>query len=221
MKEDSDKLHSIIIAIAGSRLPAQIVETVGAQVRYTDKIENRTLDVKKYVELLTEHINNMKIARISINQKGNRDTYREDLDNVYTNRMARGDPGTWRNSIVGQRGNAFAPNRFNNGRSQQEVTCFYCSGPHRLFSRRAAKNDDFRNVLSKIKEAGACTLCMSPSHQAIHRTRKGEQLCEYCKANNIAGHNTHHVVVCPKKPKRENVNIWSEIKTSLPNEFYD
>ena len=62
---------------------------------------------------------------------------------------------------------------------------------------------------------------MSPSHHASNCNRKGEQSCEYCRSKNIAGHNTHHVVVCPKKPKREQVNIGGEVETSLPEEFYD
>ena len=87
--------------------------------------------------------------------------------------------------------------------------------------KKFSKNDDYRNVLHKIQAAGACTLCMSPSHHASSCNRRGEQSCEYCKTKNIPGHNTHHVVVCPKKPKREQVNIGGEIETSLPDEFYD
>ena len=230
LKEDSDKLHSIIIAIAGSRLPTQIVETVGAQVRQTEKIEKRTLDVKKYVELLTEHINNMKIARSSINQKGRGDVYKDDVEqaNGYPPRMGtrnevygRNDSSTWKFQPSGQRGHSFGSSRFNNGRASNDIICFYCSGPHRLFNCNTAKNDDYRSVLRKIQEAGACTLCMSPSHHATNCNRKGEQSCEYCRSKNIAGHNTHHVVVCPKKPKREQVNIGGEVETSLPEEFYD
>ena len=62
---------------------------------------------------------------------------------------------------------------------------------------------------------------MSPSHHASSCNRRGEQSCEYCKTKNIPGHNTHHVVVCPKKPKREQVNIGGEVEISLPDEFYD
>ena len=42
LKEDSDKLYSIIIAIAGNRLPMSMIETVGAQVRQAEKHQNRT-----------------------------------------------------------------------------------------------------------------------------------------------------------------------------------
>ena len=80
----------------------------------------------------------------------------------------------------------------------------------------SAKNDDYRNVLHKIQEAGACTLCMSPSHHASSCNRKGEQSCEYCKTKNIGGHSTHHAVVCPKKPKREQVKIGVKLRHPFP-----
>lgn len=62
---------------------------------------------------------------------------------------------------------------------------------------------------------------MSPSHQAIACARKRKEHCEYCKAKHLPGHNTHHVVVHPKKPKKENVNIGREVENDLPDEFFD
>ena len=229
LKEDSDKLHSIIIAIAGNRLPTTMVETVGAQARQTEKQQNRTLDVKAYVQMLQEYVNNSKIARSSIHSKSFNETHR-DAEYLIPRQprmgtrnegYGRSDPMAWRFQSNGQRGNSFGTSRYNNGRSAPDIICFYCSGQHRLFNCPSAKNDDYRNVLHKIQEAGACTLCMSPSHHASSCNRKGEQSCEYCKTKNIPGHNTHHVVVCPKKPKREQVNIGGEVEVSLPDEFYD
>ena len=69
LKEDSDKLHSINIAIAGNRLPTFMIETVGAQARQTEKHQKRTLDVKAYVQILQDHINGSKIARSNIHLK--------------------------------------------------------------------------------------------------------------------------------------------------------
>ena len=229
LKEDSDKLHSIIIAIAGNRLPTSMIETVGSQARQAEKHQSRTLDVKTYVQMLQEHINNLKIARSNINPKSFTETYREaeyfiprqPRMGARNEGYGRNDSTAWKFQSNGQRGNSFGSSRFNNGRSSNDINCFYCSGPHRLFNCITAKNDNYRNVLQKIQEAGACTLCMSPSHHASNCNRKGEQSCEYCRTKNIAGHNTHHVVVCPKKPKREQVNIGGEVETSLPNEFYD
>ena len=229
LKEDSDKLHSIIIAIAGNRLPTSMIETVGAQARQTEKQQNRTLDVKAYVQMLQEYVNNSKIARSSIHSKSFNETHR-DTESLIPRQprmgtrnegYGRNESTAWRPQSNGQRGNSFGTSRYNNGRPTPDIICFYCSGQHRLFNCPSAKNDDYRNVLHKIQAAGACTLCMSPSHHASSCNRRGEQSCEYCKTKNIPGHNTHHVVVCPKKPKREQVNIGGEIETSLPDEFYD
>ena len=69
LKEDSDKLHSIILAIAGNRLSTSMIETVGAQARQAEKHQSRTLIMKAYVQMLQEHINNSKIARSNIQSK--------------------------------------------------------------------------------------------------------------------------------------------------------
>ena len=179
--------------------------------------------------MLQEHINNSKIARSNLNPKSFTETPR-DAEYVIPRQPRMGTRGegfgrnestAWKFQSNGQRGNGYGSNRFNNGRSSTDISCFYCSGAHRLFNCVSAKNDDYRNVLQRIKEAGACTLCMSPSHSAINCNRKGEQSCEYCKTKSIPGYNSHHVVVCPKKPKREQVNIGGEIEEPLPNEFFD
>lgn len=124
-----------------------MIEKFCAQARQAEKIQNRTLDIKKYVELLTEHINDMKIVRVSINQKVNKNIYRDDFEhiNAYTPGTGGCDSMLGEIQIAVQREKSSAPNRFSNARSLPKVTCFHCSESHRLFSCNAAKNDDYRN----------------------------------------------------------------------------
>ena len=115
LKEDSDKLHSIIIAIAGNRLPTLMVENVGAQARQAEKLQNRTLDIKTYVQMLNEHINNSKIARTTMSQRSSKEIYRDipEYTNAWPPRMGtrvegsgRSEPVSWRYQSNGNRSNS-------------------------------------------------------------------------------------------------------------------
>ena len=124
--------------------------------------------------MLQEYINNHKISRSKIHSKSFNETHRETeyliprqpRIGTRNERYGRCESTAWKFQSNRQQGNSFVPSRYNNGRSTPDIICFYCSGQHRLFNCPSAKNDDNRNVIHKIQEAGACTLCMSTSHFA-------------------------------------------------------
>ena len=55
-KEDSDRLHSILMALAANRLPGQIVLHVGGKARDKEKADGRIMDVKEFVNILSEYL---------------------------------------------------------------------------------------------------------------------------------------------------------------------
>ena len=234
LKEDTDKLHSILMAIAGNRLPTAIVESVGIRARQTEKDNKRSLDVKQYVDLLTEHVNNMKIARstFSTTPIPNRDqnSNLQPGTRPYQRPGPRTELGVvgneqnfWRNqpSYPPTRGTQYGSQRGWNQQNRSQVTCFYCTKNHRITWCPTAKLDDPRNVLQRIKAANACTICFAPNHQARDCPRPKDQNCTYCVEKNLSGWNTHQFVVCPRKPKLEHVAMGAEMAEDLPPEFYD
>ena len=54
-KEDSDRLHSILMALVANRLVGQIVLHVGGKARDKEKADGRIMDVKEFVNMLSEH----------------------------------------------------------------------------------------------------------------------------------------------------------------------
>ena len=68
-KEDSDRLHSILMALAANRLPGQIVLHVGGKARDKEKADGRIMDVKEFVNMLSEFVNNLQISRVTMSNQ--------------------------------------------------------------------------------------------------------------------------------------------------------
>ena len=101
-----------------------MIETVGVQARQTEKHQNRTLDVRAYVQMLQEHINNSKIAQSNIHSKSFTETHRDTEIIIFrqprigtrNEGYGRSESIAWKFQSNGQRGNSFGPSRYNNGR---------------------------------------------------------------------------------------------------------
>ena len=65
-KEDSDRLHSILIALANNRMPSEMIQSIGLSARDYEEKAQRSIDIKHYVDLMTNYINNLKISRTTI-----------------------------------------------------------------------------------------------------------------------------------------------------------
>ena len=65
-KEDFDRLHSILMALAANRLPGQIVLHVGGKARDKEKADGRIMDVKEFVNMLSEYLNDLQISRVTM-----------------------------------------------------------------------------------------------------------------------------------------------------------
>ena len=63
-KEDSDRLHSILMALAANRLPGHIVLHVGGKARDKEEADGRIMDEKEFVNMLSEYVNNLQISRV-------------------------------------------------------------------------------------------------------------------------------------------------------------
>ena len=68
-KEDSDRLHSILMALAANRLPGQIVLHVGGKARDKEKADGRIMDLKEFVNMLSEYVNNLQISRVTMSNQ--------------------------------------------------------------------------------------------------------------------------------------------------------
>ena len=60
-KEDSDRLHSIIMALASKRILGSFIFHVECRARDKEKADGRIMDVKEFVKMLLEHINNLQM----------------------------------------------------------------------------------------------------------------------------------------------------------------
>ena len=57
------------MALAATRLPGQIVLHVGGKARDKEKADGRIMNVKEFVNMLSEYVNNLQISRVTmINQ---------------------------------------------------------------------------------------------------------------------------------------------------------
>ena len=219
-KEDSDRLHSILMALAANRLPGQIVLHVGGKARDKEKADGRIMDVKEFVNMLSEYVNNLQISRVTMrNQPQPNNFVRQ---SGYNRTIPRKE-----NALVAQDEDSLDESD-KPGRNKSEKSCLYCMGPHWITDCSDVKQTPVENILRKIKDHKGCTICLKRGHNSRDCHNKGKQLCYYCKDNKIRGHQTHKKLVCPKKPEptyKENTLVAnedeSEDEPQLPEMFFD
>ena len=206
-KEDSDRLHSVVTTLSQRRLPFEILQSVGLAVRNKQKSTNRLVDVKEYIELVSEHVNNHKNARTPIGHS----TYAS-YGSAHTNQTKDGI----------RRGRENQLTSINNS---NDKTCLFCGKhDHWISSCIPCKNTDYKDVLTQIKARNGCAVCLRRGHLAANCKSASTQNCVYCESKSLPSKG-HRVEVCWKKPKKEKVNVaLDEMEDQKyerpPDEFY-
>ena len=57
------------MALAANRLPVQIVLHVGGKARDKEKAGGRIMDVKEFVNVMSEYVNNQQISRVAMSNQ--------------------------------------------------------------------------------------------------------------------------------------------------------
>ena len=151
-KEDSDRLHSILMALATNLLPGQIVLHVGGKARDKEKADGRIMDVKEFVNMLSEYVNNLQIRRVTMsNQSQLTNFVRQSGHNRTIPRKE--------NALVAQdEDSQDEPDK--PGKSKGERSCLYCMGPHWITNCSDVKQTPVENILKKIKDHKGYTICL-------------------------------------------------------------
>ena len=232
-KEDSDRLHSIVTALSSKRLPERLIENVGIRIREHQKGNKRTLDVKDYIVMVTDHVNNIKNARTSI---GNTKSTTRPSPNPYNRDQSRrlreeqSSLPAHDNHQFGNQGFRDNNNTRNNYKSDPYKECLFCGRRgHWITGCLQCKHLGVNEILARIKQNGGCTICLKRGHAALNCRGQQQQVCEYCLEKGLP-HTSHRILVCYKKPKpavrRETAAAGrdsaatSSFEEDLPAEYY-
>ena len=171
------------MVLAANRLPGQIVLHVGGKARDKEKADGRIMDVKKFVNMLSEYVNNLKISRVTMSNQPQPNNF------VRQSGHSRTIPRK-ENALVAQDEDS-QDELDKPGKNKGEKSCLYCMGPHWITDCSDVKQTPVENILKKIKDHKGCTICLKRGHNSRDCHNQGKQLCYYCKDNKIRGHQTH------------------------------
>ena len=203
-RQDSDRLHSILVALTNNRMPIEVVQHVGMTVRERKNINKRSIDVKRYVELLNGFVNHLKISCTSIivNPQNERSAYQQNKrnqnnsPNSQTPYSPQGGQHKHQKEEVGLVGNA---RRVKKPPQAERKTpwCLLCQNEHWLDKFPDAKRQDIPAIMRAIREVKACTVCFKRGHSAKDCRSKESTICYYCRDNNLVPEAGHRLLVCP------------------------
>ena len=192
--------------LATNRLPQGILVQIGSRVRDQEKRDDRTLDIKSYVDILTDHVNMLKLTRVSISDPHPQQTTRNPL--VRQPHRSHKEMGLPANQQYG-------------GERKVQKACMVCqSTDHWITGCPTIRGLAPDAILKKIQNAGGCTICLRRGHKAKDCNSKEKQSCYYCKERGHPGANTHRKLVCPKKPTTP-AHEAAAVSCELPPNFYD
>ena len=145
---------------------------------------------------MTNYINNLKISRTTIGTPPNRTNPFATNRGMYSTQNSPRGPKD-EIGLIGyerrgkkQGANDRKPNPF----------CIYCDGEHWIEKCSDAKAQSAPNLIKKIREHSACTVCLKRGHEAKECHSKEKVFCTYCKENNLQPVTGHKKLCCTKKP---------------------
>ena len=177
LREDSDKLHSFLTALASNRIPPKISENAGMKQREEERSTGRPMEARAYVNLCSDILNNLKTTSAYYNTENVR--AKRETAAVASNMKPKSD------------------------KPRAERKCALCNEKHCLFCCENPNMEDENVVKEKIKEAKLCFVCFKPGHRSEECKSKNKRSCSYCQEKGYP-HKTHNKLLCHYRPSKSN-----------------